>query len=140
MKGSTAMATLINFNDKQAMFNTVVSGIAAQDWRRSVAGEGNNICKYRGRGTDKCALGHLIKDEDYETRFDEGIASTHEMLRDDFGIDNYEERVWLIELQNAHDGTGEYNYHMEHNNTMQKRLIKFAKWAKLAIPEQLTAE
>lgn len=143
--------TLIGYNDRQAMFNTAVAGIEAQDWQRSVRANGLT-CAYRGT-VGKCAIGHLIRDEDYETQMDDN-ASTPSVLSD-FGItltghfytqENYKEKAdtdyyFLMNMQRAHDGATcheTYNYSYPRDElSMQQRLALFAKDYSLELPDSL---
>lgn len=49
--------------DKQEAFNKIWNGLQSQDWQRSFRDD--ETCAYRGFGGLKCAIGHLISDEDY---------------------------------------------------------------------------
>jgi len=51
--------------NKQEIFNKVWNGFKNQNWERSIDEE--NGCAYRGRCGTKCAVGHLIPDEEYRS-------------------------------------------------------------------------
>jgi hypothetical protein len=107
--------------NKQEIFNKVYLGLKGQSFVKSTDLAGN--CKYRGANGTKCAIGHLIPDEQY-----------HPCLEKVCG---YEIAVWLgipclseemnlaLSLQRAHD--------LEFD--LQVALEKIAKQYKLTVPE-----
>lgn len=91
----------------QAAFNVAFEGLKAQGFERSSNG---GFCCYRGPEGRKCAVGHLIADEDYCSGFDDGPAPSGIVSRDDVfeavnkqfpGVD----RQLLVQMQSAHDNT-----------------------------------
>lgn len=58
----------------QEQFNTVVRGLAKQEWRQSrepVVGE----CLYRHPDGRRCSIGHLIPDEKYEPAMEGDVVT-----------------------------------------------------------------
>lgn len=53
---------------RQEMFNKAVAGLAGQGFKRSVTSGGS--CRYRDVEGRKCAVGHLIPDEVYQSSFE----------------------------------------------------------------------
>lgn len=69
----------------QEIFNTAVSGILVQGRK---ATDGTGMCTLRGWDGTRCAVGHLIKDEDYNSdmegfSFLEGYSTGDEVFSDD---------------------------------------------------------
>jgi hypothetical protein len=87
--------------DKQTAFDIAVSGIIAQGGRS----EGTNVvCAFRGKKGRKCAIGFLIKDEDYRPQFEiDGLRTVASAV--DLGIDPLAADYWafLRALQGLHD-------------------------------------
>lgn len=48
---------------KQEIFNKCLNGLRNQDWRRS---RGTLSCLYQSGNGDRCAIGHLLSDEELE--------------------------------------------------------------------------
>lgn len=111
-------------NKYQKAFNKVYLSLKKQG-RPSIKKydkSGTMICMYRlydekTNSTLKCAIGHLVPDENYDTVF-EGKSSTT-MLREsaipDFLSDRFcgifdKTRVFLLDLQNCHDGYVKWLY------------------------------
>ena len=65
-KNVSADGTVYSDSFLQQVFNRVVNGLASQGWRRSVSPGDDGVCKYRGAGAMRCALGHLIPDDKYD--------------------------------------------------------------------------
>lgn len=89
--------------NKQEMFTKVWLGLASQGWQRSAVGDN---CRYRGPNGMKCAAGHLLPDENYNTRFES--RNVFSLLQDYpllFGQElDREGEVFLTRMQQAHDG------------------------------------
>jgi hypothetical protein len=53
--------------NKQEIFNQVYLGLKSQGFKRSTAFADEHVgtCRYRGYDGRKCAIGHLISDEEY---------------------------------------------------------------------------
>lgn len=63
--------------NRQEIFNIVYKGLRTQGWERSVehdASKNKGICVYRTSDGKKCAFGHLIPDEVYESGMENIIA------------------------------------------------------------------
>lgn len=96
--------------DKQEAFNTVVAGLLNQG-RKSVNAYGD--CMYRGDYGCKCAAGHLIPDDKYDSKVEGyGIPlvfrksypkSVCDLLLNAVGISTREEAVFVRDLQRVHD-------------------------------------
>jgi hypothetical protein len=58
--------------NKQEIFNQVYLGLKSQGFKRSTAfaDEFVGTCRYRGYDGRKCAIGHLISDEEYSTELE----------------------------------------------------------------------
>lgn len=87
----------------QEIFNTVVRALHAQGGpsRRPPQPGEPNTCMYRGPNGRKCAVGHLIRDEDYSPAIEgHGLRDLElAVVRNQF-----REHMVLLELmQNAHD-------------------------------------
>jgi hypothetical protein len=91
----------LNMN-KQEAFDTACRGIIAQG-KKSADETGS--CLYRSKDGCKCAIGHLIPDEEYEPRMENKmiisyftwIKSLNEIRKSENG------ELFLHELQRAHD-------------------------------------
>ncbi|TPJ51751.1 MULTISPECIES: hypothetical protein [unclassified Mesorhizobium] len=90
----------------QTQFDTIYRGLAAQGWERSYDEE-HTMCLYRDRPNGrKCAIGHLIADEDYTVDMDAFDTSSG-----CFTLVNFHQRDLLMDmtsdefqlLQQAHD-------------------------------------
>lgn len=123
---------------KQDYFNRSYLGLKSQGFERSrssIVG-----CAYRGSNGMKCAIGHLIPDEMYNSIIEgNGIISTirkyPDHLPENFFVFAYgsEERKFferfLSELQGVHDLSTE-------PNLMENNLHSFAACHSLTIPEE----
>lgn len=95
----------------QKAIDTMYKGLAAQDWKPSIfVGVGGDVkCKYRGINGRKCAVGHLIPDEQYKLELEMLLPSVdHEMqvfMIDHCGLEhaNYNVFALLREYQRIHD-------------------------------------
>lgn len=131
-------------DDRQEQFNIAVAGIAAQGWEQSTKPSG--ACVYRADMTAeckiRCALGHLIRDEDYELQFDNGYGTS--ALLKDLGVDpdDTDTYSFLTQLQQAHDARGDFDIYEDTADMalMKNRLRKFAAMYNLTIPEILAAD
>ena len=88
--------------NKQEMFTKVWLGLQAQGWRQSIIG---TTCRYRGPEGLKCAIGHLIPDDKYQSDWE---SSSIGYLLGRFpllvGLHVTQEDVAFLEhLQRAHD-------------------------------------
>jgi hypothetical protein len=88
--------------NKQEAFNTAYNGIKAQGFKQSLLNNGSNMCAYRSPDGLKCAVGHMISDEQYNSDFETKIAS---FVLEKLGISLTEkEDNFVTALQCAHDG------------------------------------
>lgn len=124
--------------DRQTIFNTVVAGLAAQNFEQSLRGEnatnGFGDCAYRGVYGKKCAAGHLLLDEDYHPTM-EGGAVCADFIKSKFtkqGISEGDVKVFgfIWQLQNAHDMARK-------PEAMKARLLQIGLKYDLTIPEGL---
>ena len=88
------------FKTKQEIFDAVCKGLAAQGFQRSVS-RAFAVCRYRGEGGRKCAIGHLIPDDKYSIEL-EGGGVTFVPVRMAAGIPP-EFEAFAFDLQEAHD-------------------------------------
>lgn len=86
--------------DKQEIFNKVYEALLEQ----GKSSTKNGICKYRGQGGSKCAIGHLIPDELYNPNI-EGLMfnSLPEYILENILENNEDCKSLLLRLQRAHD-------------------------------------
>jgi hypothetical protein len=96
----------------QYVFDTSVNGVLTQGKKSSVFGE----CVYRSESGCKCAVGHLIKDDEYDSTI-EGKNVRHDDDVQDaisnsigFDIDNYAFIDLLSSLQDAHDTAKKHDF------------------------------
>lgn len=89
--------------ERQEAFEKAVRGLAGQGWERSVTTQEGPYtqCCYRGDGGRKCAIGHLIPDEDYSPRM-EGGAITWPQVLETCGLSSAD-RGFAVDMQIAHD-------------------------------------
>lgn len=89
--------------NKQELFDKAVGGVIKQGAPSiRLSGQPGPICCYRNGEGLKCAIGQIIPDDKYETRFDtEGLA-TSEVLNA-IGIKSDDDQEFLIDLQECHD-------------------------------------
>lgn len=111
----------------QEMFDKAVAGLAAQGFRRSVLNEGEleECCQYRGPDGMKCALGHVISDEQYNRSIEGSRA--HDAIR---ALKLPLKENAANELQDCHDEA-------KGPDDMKRRLRKFADNWNLVVPEVL---
>lgn len=84
---------------KQEMFDTVSLGLARQG---GPARNKNGLCVYRGPDGRKCALGHLIADDEYQIDMEEkGVAGLVKTGLLPVRLMGHE--AFLYDLQQAHD-------------------------------------
>lgn len=118
---------------EQEIFNQVVAGLAGQGFEQSkdmrpnpTTGEPSQMCLYRGPGGKKCAVGHLITDEEYDPAWEN--LTLRRVMSKCATLTRFEPHRGLLEgLQRAHDAAdGPYD--------MQRRLIAVAKDHGLNLP------
>lgn len=133
---------------RQDIFNRSVKGLASQNFKQSVTVTGS--CKYRGPDGLKCAIGHLVTDEQiaqaaqkateydnetYNTGVDYTQTNEGFSARQFIGIefDPVVGSQFLEDLQSAHDMSDTYS-------PMKERLIDFAHDYSLELPPELKEE
>ena len=106
---------------KQELFDKIVIGLDAQDWERSTKNNNHGSdCMYRGDHGRKCAVGHIISDEEYDADMDI-ILNGIEALNDEHCLFNNEDIPFLEESQVAHDNT----------DSPEEREMEFRELAKI---------
>ena len=113
----------------QAVFDRAVAGLAAQKFQPSVNGSG---CSYRGEGGRKCAVGHLIDDDEYLPSM-EG-KSAMDLLG---GPSSNPVHSFVAQLQRAHDRSTELEAGQDPVRYMKNRLMTIGRDHELVIPEVL---
>lgn len=93
----------------QEIFDKAVLGVVAQG--KQSTSRDNMWCRYRGEKGLKCAVGHLIDDEYYNTNLENEDATNHDVI---IAVSNSigrpltkGERRLLDALQHAHDGSAD---------------------------------
>jgi hypothetical protein len=128
---------------KQEIFNKVWLGLNGQNWKRSVDNK-TECCVYRGPGGLKCAVGHLISDENYDPKM-EGSCVTNMLehypfaLGEEFSNPDADIYEFLDALQDAHDVSrvstlGIESEDLQFGDDMKAAFIKFADIHNLEIP------
>jgi hypothetical protein len=130
--------------NRQEIFNQAYLGLKSQGFQKSTSII-TGSCSYRGKQSRKCAIGHLILDEEYSSSY-ESLNSSSLVTRcfDDkrypklhsfferigLDFDNPLDSMFLYGLQNVHDGAI-----VDDVEDMKKRLKEFADRYNLTIPE-----
>ena len=101
--------------DRQAVLEQTTKAIVAQggpsmDSEYSALEDSDPMCAYRGLGGRRCALGHLIPDDEYHEGIEgttlEGDWQIKEIIERSLGIDlSVDDVDFLQQLQEAHDNT-----------------------------------
>lgn len=55
----------------QPLFDRMVAGLRAQNWKKSTQSPTSKTCAYRNPNGLKCAVGHILDDEDYDPAMEE---------------------------------------------------------------------
>lgn len=108
---------MTEFN-KQELFNKAFLGMKSQGFAPSMSG---GSCTYRSLKGMKCAIGHLIDDEDYEESIEGATALNVVVLKSLFTNDAYdslndEDKAFIYDIQLCHDN--------EHTTTLDDAPIK----------------
>ena len=111
---------------KQEIFNKAYEGLRSQHFHKS-EGAVDTFCMYRGPDGMKCAIGHLISDENYSVDL-ENKRVRNKMVRKAAEIPDHIDERFLQELQDCHDCSWD-------SLTMEGNLIRFAMRYNLRIPE-----
>lgn len=94
---------------KQGLFDLIVSKVLEQGMPSADEG---GYCMYRGIEGRKCAIGHLIPDDIYDSKMEGSFDTLKNYLK--YRSDNTSNELYLIlldhgvllsDLQNAHDNT-----------------------------------
>lgn len=143
-------------NTIQELFNAAVAGLASQGFKRSMSSaELGATCRFRGKDGMKCAVGHLISDEDYATfkerddagayvEYEPSVASIRTFVAakaigaecDDF---NALASTFLRDLQSAHDGAS-LGVGSDEPSLMRDNLRRVAAQYELTLPEALAEQ
>jgi hypothetical protein len=121
----------VKYDTLQQVFNTVVEGLAGQQWQQSVVADSGSgtVCAYRGLEGRKCAAGHLITDEHYDANFERTGVSDVRVWRAlvKSGVPN-KLMPQVAELQGLHDGFCD-------NMRMRDNFAKYAERHDLVWPK-----
>lgn len=82
--------------ERQQMFDTIIEKMVEQ---RVPSVNKDGYCVYRGPNGTKCAVGHLITDDEYSEEMESAKASDVAKHIERF----YDHRFFLQELQHCHD-------------------------------------
>ena len=108
----------------QEIYDTVARALLAQG-RPSICKYGR--CLYRGPDGLKCAIGHLIPDENYDPKF-EGLGIDNFFYDDVHGFGfNKKDKNLLVDLQLAHDDTNHWQTNEEWRQIWKDRMLSVAK-------------
>lgn len=100
--------------DKQAAYDKACSGLKGQNFERSLAldmrGQPTGGCAYIGKDGMRCAIGHLLKDDEDGMGFTE--IENHLGIEDSIGVQmqlevdeqDFDTIRFLSKLQDCHDG------------------------------------
>lgn len=117
---------------KQEIFNQAYLGLKAQGFKRSMQeGESELYCAYRGENGMKCAVGHLLTDEEAAGLGNGSVSFVRAQLPSRLrnAKDVFDDSlVFLSHLQNAHD-SGVFP------ESMKRKLHQLANDYSLTIPE-----
>ncbi len=140
--------------NRQEIFNQAYLGLKSQGFQKSMNTGVDGIgisCAYRGENGLKCAVGHLLQDEEYDSLY-EG-TSVDGLCRGTFVNEEFSEelnnkrkafinRINLSDDESA-DGDAAFLDFLQsaHDNSvdsvdMQERLWSFARRHKLTVPEE----
>ncbi len=88
--------------NKQEAFNKAYLGLKSQGFQKSLYDGVEGICAYRGKLGLKCAVGHIISDEEYRVEYDDwalGVTDVISRCPSLAGLAVH----FLIDIQRAHD-------------------------------------
>ena len=119
------------YTTKQEIFDVAYKGLRDQGWRQSKNAEGR--CRYRNGKGDKCAIGHLIPDEDYAPVLEHFLGNDDAIMDAAHIHPDFRGEVdgFLYNLQSQHDDPDAGTAQVE----IPKNMAKFAKRHNLTIPE-----
>lgn len=113
--------------NRQEAFEKAYKGIVAQGCRS----HDGVFCVYRGPNDTKCAVGHLLTDEQIEKhaiKNSDGALYFPRALTDELLPNDNNGKYFLAGLQAVHDG-------MESLDDFKARATEFAKSHNLTVPE-----
>lgn len=110
---------------KQELFNKMVEGFEKQNWRRSTTGA---HCRYRDFNGNKCAIGHLISDQDYDEVYEEHTLSQLFVMR--MAVVQPDLKDFLFDAQDTHDCVAKYG-------NLKEAMINFCRDNDLKWPEHI---
>lgn len=122
----------------QDLFNLVYNGLKGQGFKQSLAyypdhkGSGEVMCAYRGEGGCKCAVGHIIPDENYSTFLEGKRIHLPEVRKAIPYTLTGSQWDMLVELQRAHD-----HGHSNNAKNMKAILARVADGFYVSVPEGL---
>lgn len=108
--------------NRQEIFDKAVAGLRSQGFEKSMD---HGTCSYRADDGKKCAIGWLIKDENYDSTIEGRGANSSEVI-EMTRLDPVDEKdeLFLAELQQMHD-------YSKSPENMRERLHMFAGWYNL---------
>lgn len=130
---------MLTQEQKQDLFNRAVAGLAAQGFTRAVNSYGG--CRYRADNGKRCALGHLIPDDQYSVEIEGGFSAAARIVVP--GLSAMVDRDgwnFLSELQEAHDNArtkNEFGEQIDDPESMKANLAALAAKYHLDVPEVL---
>lgn len=95
----TVCARNLRFISAQQVFDHIVNSLRKQKCKSL---NENGKCVYRGLNGTKCAVGHLISDDEYDVEFDSRALSWDDLLTL-YGFPSKHHEL-LITMQQIHDG------------------------------------
>lgn len=93
----------------QELFDTAVAGLRSQGCQPAFDAE-RETCQYRAPDGKKCAMGHLIPDENYEEHWDRQGFMAFRLVEDGCILANKGQTDLFRSLQSAHDDCTSVNY------------------------------
>lgn len=86
--------------NRQEMFNKIWEGFEGQNW--VISEDGHGTCMYRAPNGAKCAIGHLISEEEYDEQMEHLDVKT--ALKEGLLPLRFSEDIdFLFEIQKVHD-------------------------------------
>jgi len=138
--------------DAQEIFNIAYLGLASQGFKQSLS-LAKSACSYRGKDGLKCAIGHVITDDDLATSLDSGMYNEPEDTKSGFSISSLltgslplDKKVqeifdsspqfieFLRDLQNVHDRVPDDWKKDTIPEHMKRNMEAFAATHKLSVP------
>lgn len=114
----------------QDIFDAAYKGLASQGFKQSKSPNAGG-CAYRGEDGLRCAVGHLIADENYNEGL-EGLSANDGSVLLAARLSNCDAEL-LDDMQGAHDGQDKF--HVVTPDEMKSRLALVAAKHGLQVPE-----